>query len=455
MLEAAATEGPGFWGTGTLPPEMRALTAMSALALLATGVAHAGTTFVVEGRGWGHGVGMSQYGAFGFALHGWRHERILAHYYRGTELGSRPNRVVRVLLAEAVPELRIGSRAPFRRLTSHDRTTLRRGDRRLTVAAIRKLGGLVRYEPGAAPLRIDGAPYRGAITVYAAAGRLHAVNHLSLDHYLRGVVPWEVPYYWPREVLRAQAVVARSYTLATLQPGKRFDLVDDTRDQVYGGIRAEKRSTNSAVAATAGRVVIWRGRVATTYYHSTSGGRTAASRDAFRTLGAVPYLQSVPDPYDVLSPRHRWLRRNLTPAELGAVLHVGRADDAVVATDGSGRPARVQVVGSRATRSMSGASFRDALGLGSGWFTLTVLSLDAPARPVRAGERASLTGFARSDGAVRLQKAIGGRGWQPVRRLDRSSRGRFRTVVQPTQTTRYRLVADGATGPVVEVRVER
>jgi stage II sporulation protein D len=52
---------------------MRALIAISALALLAAGSAGAGTTFVVEGRGWGHGVGMSQYGAFGFARHGWRY----------------------------------------------------------------------------------------------------------------------------------------------------------------------------------------------------------------------------------------------------------------------------------------------------------------------------------------------------------------------------------------------
>jgi stage II sporulation protein D len=434
---------------------MRALIAISALALLSAGGAGAGTTFVVEGRGWGHGVGMSQYGAFGFARHGWRYERILAHYYRGTELGRRPNRVVRVLVAEGQPRLRVGARASFRRLSRGERMTLRRGDRRLTPADLRQLGGSVRYEPGVAPLRVDGVPYRGAIVVYAARGGLYAVNHVSLDHYLRGVVAWEVPYYWPREALRAQAVVARSYTLATLRPGQRYDLVDDTRDQVYGGLRAEKRPTNAAVAATAGRVVTWRGRVATTYYHSTSGGRTASSRDAFRTLGAVPYLRSVPDPYDALSPRHRWLRRSLTPAELGSALGVGAVRDAVVTPDSSGRPATVRVLSARATTSMSGTSFRDALGLGSGWFTLTVLSLESPARPVRPGEATPLSGFARGQTDVRLQKAVGAGGWHPVRRLELAAGGRFETAVQPTQTTRYRLVADGAAGSAVQVRVRR
>ena len=57
-----------------------------ALALVLAAPAGAGTLFVIDGRGWGHGVGMSQYGAQGYALDGWRYPRILAHYYRGTEL---------------------------------------------------------------------------------------------------------------------------------------------------------------------------------------------------------------------------------------------------------------------------------------------------------------------------------------------------------------------------------
>ena len=87
-----------------------------------------------------------------------------------------------------------------------------------------------------------------------------------------------MPHEWHPQALRAQAVVARSYTLATLRPGKLFDLYDDQRSQVYGGVRAEALQSHLAVGATANRVLTYGGVIATTYYHSTSGGRTAQRR---------------------------------------------------------------------------------------------------------------------------------------------------------------------------------
>jgi stage II sporulation protein D len=69
--------------------------------------------FVISGRGWGHGVGMSQYGAYGQANAGRTYEQILAHYYTGTEIGSEGRKVVRVLLAEGVRALTIASSLPF------------------------------------------------------------------------------------------------------------------------------------------------------------------------------------------------------------------------------------------------------------------------------------------------------------------------------------------------------
>jgi stage II sporulation protein D len=249
----------------------RLLVSLAVAAALATASnASAGTTFVVDGHGWGHGIGMSQYGAYGYALHGWGYQRILAHYYARTRLGLLPNRIVRVVLAESAPRLVVGSTKPFRRIARRKPLTVRAGGRILTPAAVRKLGGAVRFEPGASPLRVEGRAYRGAITVYSSGGSLSAVNELSLDHYLRGVVPREMPHDWPRAALEAQAVVARSYTLATLHPQQHFDLYADTRDQVYDGIEGEKPESNRAVAATAGRIVTYDGRVATTYYHSTS-----------------------------------------------------------------------------------------------------------------------------------------------------------------------------------------
>ncbi len=174
----------------------------------------------------------------------------------------------------------------------------------------------IRFEPGASPLRVDGRAYRGTLTLHRSGARLTVVNRLPLDRYLRGVVPWEMPYYWHPEALKAQAVVARSYALATLKPTNLFDTYADTRSQVYGGIEAERVTTNRAIAATHGRVLLWDGAVATTFYHSTSGGRTAPVEQVWPKASPVPYLVSVPDPHDGISKHHRWGPVVLRPEEV-------------------------------------------------------------------------------------------------------------------------------------------
>jgi stage II sporulation protein D len=422
-----------------------------AAALSAAGTASAGTTFVVDGGGWGHGVGMGQYGALGFATHGWSYERILAHYYRGTRLGILPNRTVRVLVAEGQARVLIGSANPFRRVAKQQRLTLQRGDRGVTVKGVRKLGGSIRYEPGASPLRVEGNAYRGTVTVYAERGRLLVVNEVSLDHYLRGVVPWEMPDDWPLEALKAQAVVARSYTLATVHPGDRFDLYPDTRDQVYGGIRAEDPRTNLAVAETAGRIVTYGGRVAVTYYHSTSGGRTAAIQDVWPKAAPAPYLVSVEDPFDYLSKHHRWPVLVFSRSQLAAALHVTGLRDALVERNGSGRVADVRVLRPGGERRLTAQQVRELLGLRSTNFSLRVLSLDASSRLARRGKALELSGFARGLGGLRLERAVGAGAWEKVRDVRLAPDGRFQTVVRPDVPTRYRLANHIAVGGAISV----
>src|ERR1700740_3406983 len=97
-------------------PMLRGLFAAAA-ALLALPVASTAATrapsFVITGHGWGHGVGMSQWGAYGYYLHGWDAPRILAHYYPGTTLGSAKPTIVRVLLVEDGVTVLLGSAAPW------------------------------------------------------------------------------------------------------------------------------------------------------------------------------------------------------------------------------------------------------------------------------------------------------------------------------------------------------
>ena len=187
-----------------------------------------------------------------------------------------------------------------------------------------------------------------------------------------------MPDDWHREALRAQSVVARSYALATLKPGALFDLYADTRSQVYGGIPAEAASTNRAIGSTAGRVLSWNGHVATTFYHSTSGGRTVSNDEAWPGATPVPYLVSVSDPYDGLSKLHRWGPFRWTPADVGRKLGVGVVRDLVVSRGPSGRATEVTIKGRSGTRTMLAQDFRRALDLRSTWFAVRVLNLEQP-----------------------------------------------------------------------------
>jgi stage II sporulation protein D len=424
---------------------MRRLVLIAALALLLPAAASAAPAFIVSGRGWGHGVGMSQYGAEGYASHGWRHARILAHYYPGTRLERVRPREVRVLLAAGKKKVVLSSRAPFRLVDAAGRRRAVRG-RMVLGPKLRGLRSPVRALAGAQPLSLNGTPYRGALVVRSRGGRMSVVNAVTLERYLRGVVPYEMPQDWHPQALRAQAVVARSYTLATLRPGKLFDLYDDQRSQVYGGVRAESVPTNLAVGATANRVLTYRGEIATTYYHSTSGGRTANVADVWSA--AVPYLRSVSDPYDGISPYHRWgpQRLDLKPLRIRGVR------DLKLVRSGSGRVEQVVLRTGRGSRVVEANELRRELGLRSTWFQVGVIRLDAPAR-VRRGPLV-LRGIARNVAGAVIQRNVAG-GWKQVARVRPRANGTFAVKVRATATARYRIAAERTPAPAAVVRVVR
>jgi stage II sporulation protein D len=351
--------------------------------------------------------------------------------------------------------VRIGSTKPFRVVDA--RGKLRRLKPGTQNVVARKLAALrlpLRYEPGAAPLTLNGAAYRGTLIVHRPLGKLTVVNRLPLDRYLRGVVPWEMPDDWHPEALRAQAVVARSYALATLKPGTLFDLYADTRSQVYGGIEAEALPTNLAIGSTAGRVLLWNGRVATTFYHSTSGGKTVSVAEAWPRATPVPYLVSVADPYDRLSKHHRWGPFRLTPAQVGKKLGLGAVRDLVVVRGPSGRVTEVKLKLRRGTRTMLSQDFRRALELRSTWFSVRVLKLEQPvARSLaRARRPVVLKGFVRGLGKVRLEQQVAGGAWKTVKRVKTRPDGRFTVTVRPRRPTSYRLATPSGAGAAVTIR---
>lgn len=134
--------------------------------------------------------------------------------------------------------------------------------------------------------------YRGDFIIINWNDSLTLINNVGLEDYLKGVVPSEMPSRWNQEALKAQAIAARSYAVATTAAGKHaskgYDLVDTTADQVYGGASAEKASTTKAVEDTKGIVLVQNKRVLPTYYHASSGGQTKVWSSGSSFLQSVP-----------------------------------------------------------------------------------------------------------------------------------------------------------------------
>jgi stage II sporulation protein D len=373
------------------------------------------TTFVVSGRGWGHGVGMSQYGALGYANDGWTHAQILEHFYVGAELGPWPVVRVRVLVGEAKASVKVRSNVPFRVRDVFGTTyPLAAGEFVLgpklwvTVnGAPTELAGPILFLPGAEPLELDRA-YRGQVEVGVTGQKLNAVNILGLEQYLQGVVAQEMPSKWPDEALKAQVVAARSYALSHRLSGKGFDLYADVRSQVYGGIAGESPRTTAAVLATKGEVLLWERKPIDALFHSTSGGKTV---DAVEVFGkAVPYLVSVDDPYSALSPVNRWGPTPIAETTIRKGLKLRTPLTALKLTRGaSGRVLSVDVATATGTAKVTGAALRFAAGLRSTWITgLATLSLTRPGGPVLYGKQLTLTGKAAGvKGAVLSQRIDG------------------------------------------------
>ncbi len=179
------------------------------------------------------------------------------------------------------------------------------------------------------PMLVDGKPYRGILRLVGSDDGLIVIETVGVEMYLRGVVPLELGDKEPRDsaAIEAQAVAARSYTYTHLAEPEAdaYDVTASVNDQVYGGLDAETAAGNAAVAATAGIVITYGGRVVNAPYHSTCGGETAAPSEVWRSPDE-PYLRPVSDRipgtdryYCEISPRFRW-RTVLSASDLnGAV----------------------------------------------------------------------------------------------------------------------------------------
>lgn len=351
-----------------------------------------GGTITIDGRGNGHGRGMSQEGARTAAEEGVGYRDILDFYYPGTDVGTASGQVriwisegdlanaVQVAPQKGLVARRVGTANQWDLTKAQPKAKawriLPKGDdasvlqyRKNGWHQLRQVAGTVELAAKGKPITLfthDGqAAYRGLIrSVPSSAGNRIAVNVVPMESYLRGVVPAEVvASQWPQQAQRAQAVAARSYAALKRveRSDKIFDLDDTTRYQRYLGADAEYSASDQAVAATAGEILTYDGEPAFTEFTASNGGRTVA--------GDAPYLVAQDDPWDT----DEWGPVEFTDAEIEAEWPaIGDLTSIqVVARDGSGRVVTITLTGSTATVTVSGTTFYGELGLQSAWFTLT------------------------------------------------------------------------------------
>lgn len=372
---------------------LSSLTLLLTLGLLVPAApASAADPLRLEGRGFGHGIGLSQYGAQAAATQGVRWRDILRTYYPGTDLGTVGGQVSVLITRDDDGDTQVRARWGLRltRVDSGRSWSLERLDPRADQWRVRAdeegrsvleaLRGrrwrVVQRFAGdaelAAPKPITlvtptgAAAYRGTLRSASVDGdptERDTVNRVSLEDYLRGVVPREVPAMWEPDAVRAQAVAARTY--AAFERADRaaghYQICDTTQCQVYGGVDAEHPASDAAIRATRGVAVVRGGAPVFAQFSASNGGYSVA--------GPFDYLPAREDPWD----RYTW-EQVVSVADLETAFDtIGDYQRVeVVERDGrgawGGRVTRVTVVGSDGSSTVTGDTFRVRLGLRSTLF---------------------------------------------------------------------------------------
>ncbi len=401
-------------------PAVAALAALPAASASAvtpsqTFVVPANGVFNITGHGWGHGHGMSQWGAEGAASLGVPASTIMSTYYPGTTASVLANTPIRVRLTAT---------------NSYDLAVLPAAGLTVTDGAGRKLGltapatywriladsagqHLQRYVAGnwygvavggatnlTTPVRFTDTAnlvsvvypglysrdYRGFVTSWlVGASTVVNTDTLSMEDYLRGVVPQESSPSWYPAALQAQAIAARTYAAqqrASAAIWSTYDICDSSACQAFGGTRlrsstgaitpVEYPSTDAAIAATAGQIRTYGGFPAFTQFSSSNGG--------FSVAGGEPYLVAKADPWDgaVANPVHTWTATLPVSTIQNSYPSVGKLQRLVITSrDGNGDwGGRINTVVLQGVDSLGHATSVTTTGAGfpgllSTWWTIT------------------------------------------------------------------------------------
>lgn len=390
-----------------------------------------GSTIQFVGHGYGHGRGMSQWGAYGAATKGLTYDRILAHYYPGTTLGTLSDGQIRVWISgdtDRTTEVDGASRLALCWTGSDQKLRISHLGVSSTVGGFRivRTGlGLRLYNrmvtggfaatpwtsivpagneatfvmaKGDVPALTDCTPsassplvqlvrgssregIRGGVRAlaYGASPGQRTVGVLTMTNYLRSVVPSEMPTGWGAEALKAQATAARTYAARLRSAGSYpgADVCDTVQCQVFSGSATEDRNADAAISTTAGRYVLYGGAPALTEFSASNGGWSTAPGSS-----GFPYLVAKSDSYDGVVPQygaswsnpHSWVD-SVPVSTLEAKYGLGRLTSfEVTKRDGhgdfGGRVLEVRLVGTSKPQGVvvSGSAFSAVAGLQHSWW---------------------------------------------------------------------------------------
>jgi SpoIID/LytB domain protein len=475
---------------------MRAAMVRKVAATVAAGIAFAGlgaapagaaTEFTLTGHGWGHGIGLGQYGVLGYAQHGWKYPQILEHYFTGTHIAPATNTAIteRVLLAQGLSHVDVTFSTPAKVSASGTAAvSLKAGHYRIqfgtTAGRIqvvnRNTGGLamkglvapVVVTPVATSLQLNEPVgnwfadhhWRGPFHIHTSGHSLMLVNWVPIEKYVAAVVPNEVDPAWPTPAVRTQAVAVRSYAYATRNPGGVYD--SGLTTQTYGPIEREAAAATAAAADTDHNVV-WAGStVATTFYSSSSGGRTSSEQASFGSSSGPSYLVPVDDPYDKAggaNPNHTWAPKGYSGLGLA---HLFGYSDAVRSVDQTWDAAslreRTLTLHTSTTHTLSGIGVQSQLGLRSNYFRIVQMSITTNQKPVKRGGVVTVTGrvWPRPTGTVKLLRRVAGTSAWTVGApsLTLGTGGRFTFHTTAVSSRSFKLgTSTGGISPVVTLTV--
>lgn len=382
-----------------------ALAGLAASTVVTPPSAAAQTQFTLSGGGFGHGVGMSQYGAKGRADAGQSTADILAAYYPGAALAAVPTAGPRVKLGDAAgTELSVdGGRIYATPDGGATGVIAEPGDR----VSVRAFGSAVIYQrvaPTLGPIGlVSGVGVKarvtfdaGRILTVSATGRSYAYGSLRLlpssgslglvldgmtmQEYLFGL--GEMPSSWHLEALKAQAVAGRTFAahrIANPRSAPDYDMLASTSDQAYIGTTQVGTGQGlrwaQAVVETDQLMLMWGGQPIIAFYSSSNGGHT--ERNEYVNVATLAYSTAIPDPWDLSSgnPNGTWTR-TYSGEELGSWLaaagrgNVGTATGLSiggnVGVSGRVDRATVTVSGTLGTITMTGNQFRSAVNARAG-----------------------------------------------------------------------------------------